>query len=354
MSSRRPSPKRAARGEALRARERSGRQPLGARSIAITGAYGYLGRALIERFEASPWVERILALDLKPPPGALRKTRFVPIDLTRPRADQAIAEALSANEVDTLVHLALFYNPIHNAAYAHEVEAIGTLQLLDAATSAGVGAVATISTTALYGAHADNPAYLTEDRPLRPAPHSRFLADKLEVERQLGLFREQRPLARVAVLRLASMLGAQVKNPATRLLGRPLVPVLLGCDPLMQFLHEEDAVRALMLAVERRASGLFNVAPPGPLPLSSILRLLGRTPLPLPPPVARAAMSTLWTLLGLGTAPSWLDYLRYVWVADGSKAERELGLVYTHSCREVVASFGRGLATLAPAAVGVA
>ncbi len=346
-SRRRPRPVRLSDARA------SGRPDAG-RSIAVTGAYGYLGRALIERLEASPTVERVLALDLKPPPGALRKTRFLPVDLTRPRADQAMAEAFAAHEVDTLVHLALFYNPIHNASYAHEVEAIGTLQLLDAATAAGLGAVATISTTALYGAHADNPAYLTEDRPLRPAAQSRFLADKLEVERHLQKFHAERPETRIAVLRLAPMLGARVRNPATRLLGRPLVPVLLGHDPLMQFLHEDDAVRALLLAVERRASGIYNVAPPGPLPLSSIIQLLGRAPLPLPTPVARAAMSALWSLVGFGTAPSWLDYLRYPWVADGSKAERELGLSYAHPCREVVAEFGRGLAALSASAEGVA
>ena len=229
-------------------------------------------------------------------------------------------------------HLALLYNPIHNASYAHEVEAIGTLQLLGAVTAAGVDALVALSSTALYGASPDNPNFLTEDRPLKPAPQSRFLADKLEVERQFQSFREKRPGIAVAVLRMAPLLGPRVRNPVTQLLGRPIVPVLLGRDPLMQFLHEDDAVGALELAVMRRANGTYNIAPPGALPLSSVLKLLGRTPLPLPGPVARAGMAALWSAIGFGTPPSWLDYLRYLWVADGSLAERELGMTYHHNC----------------------
>jgi UDP-glucose 4-epimerase len=318
------------------------------RSIAVTGAFGFLGQALIERLERNPDVEHILALDLKPPPGAHRKTTFVQVDLTHPRADATMAEAMLAAGTDSLAHLALLYNPIHNASYAHEVEAIGTLQLLGAATAAGVDALVAMSSTALYGASPDNPNYITEDRPLKPAPQSRFLADKLEVEKQFQSFREKRPGIAVAVLRLAPLLGPRVRNPVTQLLGRPIVPVLLGRDPLMQFLHEDDAVFALELAVMRRASGTYNIAPHGALPLSSVLKLLGRTPLPLPGPIARAGMAALWSGVGFGTPPSWLDYLRYLWVADGSLAERELGMTYHNTSREAVLAFGRTLGGLQP------
>jgi UDP-glucose 4-epimerase len=313
------------------------------RSIALTGAFGFLGRGLLARLEADPSVESILALDLKPPAGTLRKTRFVQVDLTRPRSDTQIAEVLVEAEVDTLVHLALLYNPVHNGAYAHEVEAIGTLQLLGAASAARVSALILASTTALYGAHPDNPNYLAEDRPLRPPGQSRFLADKLEVEKQFDSFAREHPRCRVSILRLAALLGPSVKNPATRLLARRIVPTLLGYDPLMQFLHEDDALEALALAVSSRPVGPINIAPPGVLPLSSILLLLGRTALPLPSPAAEAAMRALWSGMGVGTPPSWLDYLRYLWVADGTHATEVLGLNYQFSTRETVLAFGRTL-----------
>ncbi len=313
------------------------------RSVALTGAFGFLGRGLLAKLEADPTVAHILALDLKPPPGLLRKTRFVQVDLTRPRSDTQISEALHEARVDTLVHLALLYNPIHNNAYAHEVEAIGTLQLLGAASAARVSSLLLASSTALYGAHPDNPNYLSEDHPLRPPNQSRFLSDKLEVERQFVAYADQHKACRVGILRLAALLGPSVKNPVTRLLARRIVPTLLGYDPLMQFLHEDDALEALALAVTARPVGPLNIAPPGVLPLSSILLLLARTALPLPSPAAEAAMRALWTGMGVGTPPSWLDYLRYLWVADGSRATQVLGLNYRFTSRETVLAFGRTL-----------
>ena len=290
--------------------------------MAVTGAFGFLGRRLLERLEADPAIDRILALDLKPPPGLLRKTAFVRIDLASPRTDQQIATALREQKIDTLVHLALFFDPIQNAAYAHEVEVIGTMQLLAAAAEARIKALVVCGTTAVYGARPDNPNYLREDALLRPPRQSRYMSDKLEVERQVAAFAEANPRVAVAILRLGSILGPSVRNPATRLFGRAVVPVVLGRDPLMQFLHEDDAIQALHPRRARaRPSGAFNIAPPV-LPLSSIIQLLGRTALPLPAPIAQASLAALWSTFGIGTPPSWLDYLCYLWVADGSRASR--------------------------------
>jgi len=318
------------------------------RAVAVTGAFGFLGRRLLARLEAEPSVERILALDLKPPPGVLRKTAFARVDLSSPRSDAQIATALDEARIDTLVHLALFFNPIQNAAYAHEVEVIGTLQLLATADAARIANLVVCGTTAVYGAHPDNPNYLREDAPLRPPAHSRYMSDKLEIERQVAAYAKAHPRTSVAVLRLGSMLGPTVKNPATRLLGRAVVPVVLGRDPLMQFLHEEDAVEALFRAVASKASGIYNIVPPGVLPLSSVVQLLGRTQLPLPGPIAQASLAGLWSTFGIGTPPSWLDYLCYLWVADGTKATEELGLRYQFTTRETVLAF-RKLRTAPPA-----
>ena len=119
------------------------------------------------------------------------------------------------------------------------------------------------------------------------------MSDKLEVERQVAAFAEAHPGTSVAILRLGSILGPSVQNPSTRLLGRAVVPVILGRDPLMQFLYEEDAIEGLFRAVLARASGPFNIVPPGVLPLSSILQLLGRqrTTIPLTASVDRAGPS---------------------------------------------------------------
>ena len=60
------------------------------------------------------------------------------------------------------------------------------------------------------------------------------------------------------------------------------VPMVLGFDPLFQFLHEDDVVRAIVLTLDKRPRGVFNVAGPQPLPLSRVVREAGRAPFPLP------------------------------------------------------------------------
>jgi UDP-glucose 4-epimerase len=314
------------------------------RSVAVTGASGVLGRALLRRLELNPEVGQVVAFHRQPLTGGpYHKTRAVEIDLARPTAESEISKELEGARVDTLVHLALLYNPQGNAAYAHEMEVIGTLQLLGAAAAASVRSLVLMSSTALYGPNPDNPAFLTEQHPLRPNPDSRFLADKIEVERQATAFRDASPRRKVCILRLAPLLGPDVMNPFTRLLRRPVIPVLLGFDPLFQFLHLDDAALALERAVLGSPDEVLNIAPPGPLSLSEVLRLLGRAPLPLPPALARSAMVALWSVLGMGTPPSWLDYLRYSWVADGRRAEEVLGFTYQFHSGEALAEFGRAI-----------
>ena len=161
------------------------------------------------------------------------------------------------------------------------------------------------------------------------------------MELQLRAFRERNPDTHVLVLRLAPPLGPRLDNPATRLLSRPVVPTLLGFDPLWQALHEEDAARALHLALGAQAQGEFNIVGEGVLPLSALIREAGSRPLPLPGPIARAALRAL-NAVGSGSLPlNMLDYIHYSWVADGQRASDALGFVPRFHARDAAASLKR-------------
>ena len=64
----------------------------------------------------------------------------------------------------------------------------------------------------------------------------------------------------------------------------------LGFDPLLQFIHAEDAVGALEAAVRRPVRGAVNVAGEGSISLTRLLRLAGKLPLPVPAPLFGAAL----------------------------------------------------------------
>ena len=304
--------------------------------VAIVGSQSVLGAGLAERLSSDPSIERVVGIDLRPPRTVPQRMIFRRVDLTRPSADQELADVLLTEGVDTLVHLAFFASPIHNATYAHELEAIGTLHVLAAAAASNVRRLIVQSTTTIYGAHRKNPNLLTEEHPVRGSPQSRFVNDKVEAERQALRWAREHPDVAVSSLRFAPVVGPTVKNLFERYLTRPVAPTVAGYDPLMQALHEDDALDALELAVRKGPHGVFNIAPHGVLPLSTALRLCGAQPLPLPGPLAAAALQGLRASGVTPTPASMLDYLRYVWVADGSKAERELGFAPGYTTREAI------------------
>lgn len=306
------------------------------RVVGIVGSEGWLGRALADRLSQDPSIERVVRIDLKPPQQSRPKSLFRRIDLTRPSADQELADVLLVEKVDTLVHLAYFHTPIANASYAHELEAIGTLHMLSAAATAGVKRLVVQSTTAVYGAHRKNPQLLTERHPARGAANSRFITDKVEAERQVLGFAKDSPGVEVSILRFAPVVGPTASNLFQTYLTGSVAPTVAGFDPLVQVLHEDDAVDALEAATRQGPRGVFNVAPAGVLPLSTALRLCGAVPIPLPMPLAAAALHGLRSAGLTPTPASMLCYLQYVWVTDGSLFRQTVGFAPRHTTRDAI------------------
>lgn len=311
------------------------------RVVAVTGTSEQLGAGLIGLLESDPSYRRILALDVRDPGTLAAKTSYHYVDLTTPEAGQELAELFRLQRVDTAVHLAFLSNPAHDPVYAHELQVAGSMHLLNAAGAAGVGKVVLLGSVMSYGAQPDNPNYLTERAPLRGTPGNGFIDDLIDVEQQLQRFAAARPETVCTVLRMGARLGGQVDTFMSRLLARPLAPTVMGSDPLLQLVHEKDALTALKLAVDGDHPGPYNIVGDGVLPLSTILRLAGRIPLPIPRPLMERLGHFLWAAQ-LTTVPhDFLDYLRYTWVADGSRARREMGLQLQYTTRETLLDWVR-------------
>ncbi|MCS6857929.1 MAG: NAD-dependent epimerase/dehydratase family protein [Sandaracinaceae bacterium] len=321
--------------------------------MAITGACSFLGRNLIHRLEESEKIERIVLLDIQAPPfSRLRKTRFYHVDLTDPRVPPRISEILCAEQVGVLFHLAFFAGPNPDESWAHEVESVGTMQLLHGCRESLVRQVVMASSTLLYGAHPSNPALFVESHPLKGVRGRRvaFIDDKIQSEEELARFAEARPEVKAVVLRFAPIIGPRIRTFVTRWLARKRVPTLLGFDPIVQFLHELDAIRALLCTLAfcpKENAGkrfyAFNIVGKGFLPLSKAIRLAGRRPLPMPEGILRRLIRVGWMLGWSEAPPAFVDYLRYSCLADGSLAERELGFVPLFSVKEALLDFGSAL-----------
>jgi UDP-glucose 4-epimerase len=177
-----------------------------------------------------------------------------------------------------------------------------------------------------------------EDHPLRGPEDGTFFQDKIDAEREAVRFGEQMGTT-VTILRTAPILGPTVRNFVSRFLSRRLVPTLMGYDPLWQFVHEVDAVTAFKLAIDRDVPGTFNIVSEGVLPLSTVIRLAGRLALPIPHPLAYPLAGALWLAQFTQTPPGFLDFLRYLCIADGQRAADEMGFFPTYSAREAVLDF---------------
>jgi len=143
------------------------------RTVAMTGAASFLGKNLVGLLEEDDRVSRIVAIDVYPPTTAKAKTRMYEVDLTQATAEERVSEILAAERVDCLVHLAFLASPTHARAWAHELESVGTMRLLNAVRQSSVRKVVVWSQTLLYGAHPTNPNFRSEPRQTRPSSPTR-------------------------------------------------------------------------------------------------------------------------------------------------------------------------------------
>ena len=92
------------------------------------------------------------------------------------------------------------------------------------------------------------------------------------------------PNVETVVLRPCHIMG-RVRNAASNYarMDRPIM--IMGFDPMLQVIHERDVVEAILLALEPGARGIYNLRGPGELPLSLMIRMLGKKPLSVPGPL---------------------------------------------------------------------
>ncbi len=241
-------------------------------TIAITGVGGLLGRALVTELSRRGTVDRIIGLDVVDPQLGATATdvELRLLDVRDPRMVDALAG------VDVLVHLAFQMDPIRDLDEMRSINLDGTRNVLEAARTARLARVVYLSSVVAYGAHADNDVPLTETSPLRGTPGFPYAEHKRDVETWLWPWHAAGEGPALTVLRSAAVLGPGVQNFITRLLELPVLPVIDGRLPPLQFVHLDDVVGAIVHAIERDLDGVFNVAPDGWLEHERIVGLITR------------------------------------------------------------------------------
>lgn len=303
--------------------------------VLVTGVADDWGARVAERLIQEGHLH-IIGLDSEPPVEEIAGLDFIQADVRNP----LLAELLATERVATVCHLK-FVESVPRSEAAFDLNMMGTMKVLDACAEAGVGKVVVKSSTAVYGAHADNSALLTEEAPLRGSRHYGYTRDLVEIEAFCNGFRGQSPQTALTVLRLANIVGPNADTPMTRFLRQPSVSILLGFDPMLQFIHEDDAVEAITHAVLNDVPGVYNVAAEGPMPLTRVLSLVRKIPVPLFHPLVYLGVKHLRGTRFNPTQywPLEPDYLRYPWVGDLARMREEMMFLPAYTAAEALREF---------------
>src|SRR5918992_1574845 len=151
--------------------------------VLVTGLGSFWGGRVAQALEQRSDVDVIIGLDTTEPTVALERTEYVRSDPSY----SILSRIVRATQVDTIVH---------------------TFLVVDGARMSG------------RQVHEVN-AYVRD-----------YAVDN--------------PHVALSLLRFSNVLGADIVTSITRLLALPVVPSILGFDPRLQFVHEDDVVRAIM------------------------------------------------------------------------------------------------------------
>lgn len=308
------------------------------KTLLITGVHGVLGRAVAQQAAAAGW--RVIGMDQKPASRPLDDVEYVQADIRNP----LLSQMLKAEGVDAIFHAAFRWRTrLRPDIFENNV--VGAMKLLEAAAEAGVQQVVVRSSAFVYGAHPLHPPLIPEDAPFRGPSSYGYIRDLRDIETFLKGLGQQRPEMTITVLRFANLLGRGYASPLARHLSLPLVPVVLGANPLLSVLHVDDGARAVLQALEAAEGGAYNVAAQPPLPLLSIIEQVGRQALPLPESVLHAGLdwAAILSKTQLLHPPLPWDYLRHSWALSTRAIRDAWGFTPAYDAEAVLREFARDL-----------
>jgi UDP-glucose 4-epimerase len=231
--------------------------------VLVTGGAGFIGSHIVDALMARG--DRVLVVDDLSTGNAANLSPGVPIHRLDIR-NTAITNLICDESPDAIVHHAgqmSVSRSVVRPVFDAEVNVLGTLNLLQAASQVGARFVFASTGGALYGEAEGRPT--AESSPTWPV--SPYGVSKLSCEHYLHAYREQRGLS-YAALRYANVYGPR-QNPHgeagvvaifCHALLNGVAPTIYGDGRFTRdYVYVADVVRANLAALDSPASGHFNV-----------------------------------------------------------------------------------------------
>jgi len=328
--------------------------------IAVTGASGNVGTALLRRLAAAdggPAEVRGLARRRPPDVPPYNGVRWFSADLGDPASEALLPEFLAG--VDAVVHLAWALQPGRHPEQLRRVNVDGTRRVLRAAIAAGVGHVVHMSSIGAYAAGSRGQK-VGEDWPVTGIPTAQYSRDKAEAEHVVRQALGNHPEVVLSIVRPTLILQPEAASEIGRYFLGPLLfagaralpgavarrlPLPLP-DLAVAFVHSDDVADAFARILDRRTPGPFNVAAEPLMDARALARALGTSRVPVPAFALRAGLQAAFTARLVPTEPGWLDMGTQLPGLDTGRARTLLGWEPRYAGDDVLARFvaalGRG------------
>lgn len=300
--------------------------------ILVTGAAGALAQQVIRRLQGEA---SLVVVDS-------RREVTTPAEIPSHRCDflqRGFEDLFRQHRFDAVIHLGRLSPHEYARERRYNANVLGTQRLFELCLQYGVRQVLVMSTYFVYGAHPYNPAFLTEEAPLKALGLTSDLVDSVELENLTMIQLWKHPELNITLLRPCNIVGPGVNNTISQLLMQARVPVLMGFSPLMQFLHVADAADAIVAAFRQNRPGIYNLAGDEVIAYQDAVRLCGcrRLPVPsVPPALTRAVVERMaWKHF----PPYLLNYFRYAVTIDGSLFRRTFGFTPAQSLDDIFSHY---------------
>ncbi|OGF62515.1 hypothetical protein A2926_02135 [Candidatus Giovannonibacteria bacterium RIFCSPLOWO2_01_FULL_44_40] len=337
--------------------------------VFITGTSGYIGGMLVDRFLEDGVAEKIVALDMKPPPDG-KKPGFLEVSkpgfeesggffppggkvsfITHNLGDPGWEEKVLVHGVpDVVIHCAYVIREGYGKKRIWQIKSniAAAERVFDFVFKNKIQRLIHFSTVASYGALLTNSTArkFREDDPFLESRYlygvdKKVIEDKLKTAFNVSSFKPQ-----VLVVRPCAVTGPRGQFMFKRFgllqmvkYGFPIVPIT-GLDSARQYVHEDDVWEAIRMMARGTIGGnyeVFNLAPPDFLLLKDMARDIGKASIRVPVFLGKLAFGAMWHLSRgrIPTVPAGINSYTYPIIADGSKITR-FGFKYQYSAREAL------------------
>ncbi|MGB8657722.1 MAG: NAD-dependent epimerase/dehydratase family protein [Candidatus Zixiibacteriota bacterium] len=321
--------------------------------IFITGATGFIGTHLVKRLAQTD--HKLVCLVRKTSDVGQLEAQGVTLitgDVTD--KDSILKGMTNCHWVINLANIYSFWEQDKRIFALVNVE--GTRNVMECALETGIAKVVHVSTVGIYGTPADSP--FTEESPVGPVRFCEYFRTKYEGDLIAWELYAKKGLPLVMVYPVGVLgpddpkaTGKYIQNLIHRRL-----PATVFDDSVFTFVHVRDVAEIIVRAAERQNNiGEKYIAGRYQLTFGEINQMVSEiSGVPLPKMRLPNALTMInarlltWLADLIKKPPLWgmaIDQMKTMKagvIADGSKAERELGITYTPirvALEEAIASF---------------